>query len=699
MTQHEPSGRARGAFLLLFLGLLLLGTFAFFAEEEADPTLREVAASPSLAASRIEATPPAAIPPVPSPAETPRPSAQPSETIPEDDDPDLEEDLGVTVTFGDFEEGVEEEEPSGPRLEGHVYAPDRRPLPDARLVLYRLGDEALAELGASEQGASLRALPPDSLRTLLNSAQSSVARSRDDGSFALSLPEGVPGDPYLLCVRHRDHCAVISTPFATLPLEPLEIVLPESGELQIEFEVPRGVELSEEPSVWVWAPGAWAGSVPAAGLKLRYPFDVHVEAPGSEEEEPSTTFALSGFGEKKEPEVSLEPRSLHGLGLVEVVVTAPSCARYRRRVELEPGRTQRLVVPLRPVAPIKGLVVDRSGRALAGVGLIASGPQGGPLAQSDSEGRFTIELELDQEYTLSYFDPGLGRSVEVGKTSPGDEVRVEVDRSGRGRLEISDALVRDRRTRLWVETADGARIRLGVTGAWNWGRRRGPMFGREAERSRRRLELEGRVLSSAELAPGDYVLRGRREDEVVGGGGVPFTIHAGRTTKVRAGLRPGLSVRLVARVDGEPPREGSVGRVGAYRDTPLESDGGVQLSGIDPRGEVFVVRVPGCAPQRVTLPGDQSVVTVALGAGVTLSGVVRDARGAPLPGARLMIQTEGGRNLDAISDHQGRYQRPFLEPGRTYRVVLFVPYERKSLGEVALPEAPGEYVHDLVVPD
>lgn len=91
-----------------------------------------------------------------------------------------------------------------------------------------------------------------------------------------------------------------------------------------------------------------------------------------------------------------------------------------------------------------------------------------------------------------------------------------------------------------------------------------------------------------------------------------------------------------------------------------------------PRGLlVLVVRHPDYLPEFVPVNTRAPLLPVALHRGGAVAGTVRDARGAPLPGARVLaLSEEAGDAAETNADVRGRFQTGKLRPGR-YRVVAF----------------------------
>ena len=90
--------------------------------------------------------------------------------------------------------------------------------------------------------------------------------------------------------------------------------------------------------------------------------------------------------------------------------------------------------------------------------------------------------------------------------------------------------------------------------------------------------------------------------------------------------------------------------------------------------------------------GAHAQVSAQVGPG-TVTGVVRDSSGAPVPGATLRIVSEGtGVAVDTLSDERGSYRVTSLPPGR-YRVEAALDgfetsVRRLSLDPVSASQSP-----------
>jgi len=100
--------------------------------------------------------------------------------------------------------------------------------------------------------------------------------------------------------------------------------------------------------------------------------------------------------------------------------------------------------------------------------------------------------------------------------------------------------------------------------------------------------------------------------------------------------------------------------------------GWFELRGV-PRGLlVLVVDRDGYLPEYVPVNTRQPLPLVTLHRGGAIAGTVRDANGAPVPGARVVaLSPEAGDGGEVHADVRGRFELRRLRPGR-YDVVAFV---------------------------
>ena len=106
-----------------------------------------------------------------------------------------------------------------------------------------------------------------------------------------------------------------------------------------------------------------------------------------------------------------------------------------------------------------------------------------------------------------------------------------------------------------------------------------------------------------------------------------------------------------------------------------------------PRGLlVLVVSAPGYLPEFVQVNTRDPLPTVRLHRGGSIVGAVRDARGAPAPGAKVTaLSPEAGDGAEVAANAIGRFTLEKLRPGR-YRVVARVAGRIADGGEVVVAD-------------
>lgn len=209
----------------------------------------------------------------------------------------------------------------------------------------------------------------------------------------------------------------------------------------------------------------------------------------------------------------------------------------------------------------------------------------------------------------------------------------------------------------------------------------------------------------------------QRYDRVLEGfAASPFDLHRDATLDVA--LTDGVVLRgRVTTTDGTPV-------VLAYvcLDTPFPTGRICRVTGTDgsyeiaTRPETYVVSVvapegsdlvggfwPDAAPDwtkatpvRVGTGG--AALDLALAHGVRLEGTIRDARGVPLEGATVNVNTSSGPRFFASTDLRGRYAVA-VTPG-SYTVDVFVPLGSATLSLVGQRiDATGDVGYDVALPD
>lgn len=79
----------------------------------------------------------------------------------------------------------------------------------------------------------------------------------------------------------------------------------------------------------------------------------------------------------------------------------------------------------------------------------------------------------------------------------------------------------------------------------------------------------------------------------------------------------------------------------------------------------------------IAVVGVFGVAAAAAAGNSVLEGVVKDAKGHPIQGADVQIESQNGDRVTAKTDHSGRYTSKDVAPG-TYRVTLLVNGVRKT---------------------
>jgi hypothetical protein len=149
-----------------------------------------------------------------------------------------------------------------------------------------------------------------------------------------------------------------------------------------------------------------------------------------------------------------------------------------------------------------------------------------------------------------------------------------------------------------------------------------------------------------------------------------------RTEPLELTLWPAAAVAVkVYGARGAPVEEASVsltlvgeGRGEMVREEGTDARGGVHFGGLVPGSYKVQARAPGhltSEPVPVEAWGEDAVpVRLTLREGLTLSGRVRDARGAPVGEAEVGVLEEGTSVSSARTDAQGRFTLSGLVPGR-----------------------------------
>ncbi|MFP2928607.1 carboxypeptidase regulatory-like domain-containing protein [Pyxidicoccus sp. 3LG] len=149
-----------------------------------------------------------------------------------------------------------------------------------------------------------------------------------------------------------------------------------------------------------------------------------------------------------------------------------------------------------------------------------------------------------------------------------------------------------------------------------------------------------------------------------------------RSEPLELTLYPAAAVAVkVYGARGAPVEEASIsltlvgeGRGETVREEGTNAQGSVHFGGLVPGSYIVKARAPGylnSEPVPVEAWREDAVpVTLTLREGLTLSGRVRDARGAPVDQAEVGVLEEGTSVGSARTDSQGRFTLSGLVPGR-----------------------------------
>jgi Carboxypeptidase regulatory-like domain len=203
-----------------------------------------------------------------------------------------------------------------------------------------------------------------------------------------------------------------------------------------------------------------------------------------------------------------------------------------------------------------------------------------------------------------------------------------------------------------------------------------------------RIHLMGPGRSGAEEvltgAEGRFEVRGLTEDtyelrvERPGYLSVTRELRLPRTGPLELSLASAAAVSVkVLGTRGEPVEEATVslshvgeGRGETVREEGTDARGVVHFGGLVPGSYIAKVRAPGyltSEPVPVEAWDEETVpVSLMLREGLTLSGRVRDARGAPVGEAEVVLMGEGTSVSSTRTEAQGRFTLSGLVPGRVW---------------------------------
>lgn len=357
---------------------------------------------------------------------------------------------------------------------------------------------------------------------------------------------------------------------------------------------------------------------------------------------------------------------------------------------------------LRPIAAVAGKVVDLEGRPVAGAEVRAEeaatvGPMGvrrfelgrqPPLALSDEQGAFRLQLQPGRSYTLrathARFAPA--RVPLAGQLAPlatRTGVRIVL---GNGAAAFGKVVDRDSRP------VAGAEVQLTAAAAETPGLPRSPLPGMSAESYAAAADAQGRFVFD-HLPAGRFDLRAKAD------GYAPLTVRGLTLAEAREPqdlgavvLSPGAVLEgTVVDAKGRPlagttvsaersqatggmivRRIGNQRREASDNETRADAEGRFALRGLAPGEAVDVTaRLRGfvtATQSRVEVPREQPLRLV-LQLAAQVSGRVVDEVGDPVVGADVSVKETGGGILamfgqQATTDAEGRFTAEDLAPGK-----------------------------------
>ena len=292
------------------------------------------------------------------------------------------------------------------------------------------------------------------------------------------------------------------------------------------------------------------------------------------------------------------------------------------------------------------VVEARSGRTIEGASV--QSPAAPEVRwREESVGHFHAAPLMPGPHVLIVRAPGHGavqRALEVGE---GPETQVEVE------LPLELVLV--------------GRV-LGAEGLGLEGARLELMGPGRSGTAEVRTGADGRF-EVRELTGDTYDLRVERP------GYLPVTreLHLPRTEPLELSLVPAAAVDVrVLGASGEPVGEATVslsvaGEGQTVREEDTDARGGLHFGGLVPGSYVARARAPGYLMSEPVMveawDEDAAPVMLMLREGLSLSGRVRDARGAPVGEAAVVLMVDGMSVGSTRTDAQGRFTLPGLAPG------------------------------------
>ncbi|NMO13554.1 carboxypeptidase regulatory-like domain-containing protein [Pyxidicoccus fallax] len=308
--------------------------------------------------------------------------------------------------------------------------------------------------------------------------------------------------------------------------------------------------------------------------------------------------------------------------------------------------TSGLDIPLETAGGLRVRVVEaRSGRLLEGASLQSpAAPE--VVWREEDVGHFRAAPLMPGPHAVLVRAPGHGAVQRVLEVGAGPDTQVEVE--------------------LPPESVLAGRV-LGPEG-----------LGMEGAR----IHLVGAGRSGAEEvltgADGRFEVRGLTEDtyelRVERQGYLPVTreLRLPRAGPLELSLAPAAAVAVkVLGARGEPVEDAAVSlsRVGeTVREEGTDTRGGVHFGGLVPGSYLARARAQGYLPSEPVpveaWDEEAAPVTLVLREGLALSGRVRDARGAPVGEAEVVLMGVGMSVSSTRTDAQGRFTLSGLAPGR-----------------------------------